>query len=116
MSSNITGRTVTAIYRSSNPPLQLIWEWRARLGAGPIEHTIEIDNLDNRVIDLPLQDSLAFDWAIPPQQELRHLWVEKGAGTPGVVGTHDVSVKGTYHWQVERRSSQRRKRIKEWAM
>ena len=86
MSRDLTGRTVTAIYRCSNPPLQLTWEWRARLGAGPIEHTIEIDNLDNRVIDLPLQDSLAFDWVIPSQQELRHMWVEKGAERPGSCG------------------------------
>lgn len=99
ISRNLTGKSITAIYRSSEPSLQLVWEWQARLGTGPIEHTIEIDNLDTRTVELPLQDSLAFNWAISPQAELSQIWVEKGAGIPGVVGTHEVQMTDPYQWQ-----------------
>ena len=90
---------MTAVYTSSRPRLRLDWEWQARAPSGPIEHTIKIENLEDRAVGLPLQDSLAFDWAVPRSSELRHLWVEKGAGTPSAEGTHEVVFADRYHWQ-----------------
>ncbi|HEY6273706.1 MAG TPA: glycoside hydrolase family 36 protein [Terriglobales bacterium] len=94
-----TGKNLTAIYTSSRPRLRLNWEWRARAPSGPIEHTITIENLEDRVVGLPLQDSFVFDWTVPRSVELRHLWVEKGAGAPSATGTHEVALADRYHWQ-----------------
>jgi hypothetical protein len=93
------GNGVTAIYGSSTPRLRLYWEWQARARSGPIEHTIRIENLENCEVGLPLQDTLNFDWTVPPSEQLRHMWIEKGAGTPSAEGTHQLALTDPYHWQ-----------------
>lgn len=93
------GARITVVYASSKPHLQLYWEWQARASSGPIEHTIRIENLENRVVGLPLQDSFNFDWTVSPSEPLRHMWIEKGADKPSAEGTHDVAITGHYHWE-----------------
>lgn len=93
------GMSVTAVYACSHPHLRLDWKWQVRAPGGPIEHTITIQNLEGHAAGLPLQDSVAFDWTVATSAGLRHLWVEKGAGTPSVEGTHEVAVAEGYHWQ-----------------
>ena len=93
------GSRVTAVYASLHPRLRLLWEWQARGRRGPIEHAIRIENLEDRAVGLPLQDSLAFDWAVPSPVGLRHLWVEKGAGKPSAEGTHEAAVTEGYRWE-----------------
>jgi hypothetical protein len=93
------GAAVTAIYVSVRPRMRVGWEWRARDHIGPLEHTLTIENLEERVLALPLQDSFSFDWAVSTAAQLRHLWVEKGAGTPTAEGTHDGALTGGYHWE-----------------
>ncbi|HXJ96954.1 MAG TPA: alpha-galactosidase [Terriglobia bacterium] len=90
---------VTAVYASATPRMRLRWEWRARDPIGPLEHTITIENLEQQSLTLPLQDSFTFDWTVPPSVRLRHLWVEKGAGTPSAEGTHNVELADGYHWE-----------------
>jgi alpha-galactosidase len=96
---NPARNSVTVVYRSSKPRLRLHWEWQARERSGPIEHTIRIENLETRVVGLPLQDSFTFDWTVPPSQQLRHMWIEKGAGTPSAEGTHDIALIDHYNWE-----------------
>ncbi len=91
--------SVTVVYRSSKPRLRLHWEWRARERSGPIEHTIRIENMETRVVGLPLQDSFTFDWTVPASQQLRHMWIEKGAGTPSPEGTHEIRLTDHYNWE-----------------
>ena len=70
--------SVTAVYRSSEPRLRLHWAWKARARSGPIEHSITIENLESHAVELPLQNSLTFDFAVPPSERLRLMWIEKG--------------------------------------
>jgi alpha-galactosidase len=91
-------RRITVVYLSLQPRLRLTWEWQARDGVGPIGHTIRIENPGNETLGLPLQSSLEIDWTIPTRQPLRHMWIEKGAGTPAPEGTHEVTVTDHYHW------------------
>jgi alpha-galactosidase len=46
-------------------------------------------------------DSLAVTWHVRSTTELRSLYVEKGAGTPSPIGTHDEAVTEGYHWAGE---------------
>jgi len=89
---------VTFIYDCASPHLRLTWEWRSRQSYGPVEHQIRIENLDNQEIWIPMQDSLAFNWQVDPQQPLEHSFVEKGANTPSPLGTHQVPLVEGYHW------------------
>jgi hypothetical protein len=52
---------ITLVYRSEASALSLRSHWRARAPSGPIEHSIEIQNLGNETLWLPLQPSLTFD-------------------------------------------------------
>jgi hypothetical protein len=96
--SQIGDQRVAFVYDCETPHLRLTWEWRTRQSYGPIEHQIRIENLDNREIWVPMQDSLAFDWQVNPQTPLHHLFVEKGADTPSPIGTHQVALADGYHW------------------
>jgi hypothetical protein len=96
--SRIEDRTAAFVYESASPHLRLTWEWRAPSIHGPIEHQIRIENLDEKEMWLPMQDSLAFDWEIDSGDSLRSLYVEKGANRPSEEGTHDVPVPEGYRW------------------
>ncbi|HEX4810055.1 MAG TPA: alpha-galactosidase [Bryobacteraceae bacterium] len=89
---------VRFVYEASSPHLRLFWEWRVRTSHGPIEHSIRIQNLSGKEIWLPLQDSLRFDFRVPPEQLLKYFWVEKGAGSPSAEGTHDVALRDGGEW------------------
>ncbi|HUI40582.1 MAG TPA: glycoside hydrolase family 36 protein [Terriglobia bacterium] len=95
---NRAGGSISAVYESSQPRLRLDWEWQARARGGPVEHTIRITNLENRVVALPPQTSFTFNWEVPPSQQLRHLWIEKGAGAPTAEGTHEARLTDGYLW------------------
>ena len=97
--SRISAGHVAFIYDSASPHLRLTWEWSARAPKGPIEHRITIENLGSRELWLPMQDSFRFDWRINPQAALREIYVEKGAGKPSAVGTHDAEVHDGYTWE-----------------
>ncbi len=89
---------VVFVYESTSPHLRLSWEWRVRQAYGPIEHQIRIENLESQELWIPLQDSLAFDWVIRPEDSFEQLFVEKGADSPSDIGTHDVSIEDGYSW------------------
>lgn len=89
---------ITFVYDCDSPRLRWRWIWSARTGFGPIEHSIEIQNLSEQEIWIPLQDSFAYDWKVDPSDHLTHLYVEKGADTPSPVGTHELQIKGGYRW------------------
>jgi len=90
---------IALVYLSDSPALRLVWRWRARAASGPIEHTIEIENLGNEMLWLPLQPSLTFDWAVDPRVRLERLWVEKGADAPSAAGTHLDPLRDGDRWQ-----------------
>jgi hypothetical protein len=96
--SQIGEQQVAFVYDSASPHLRLTWEWRTRQAYGPIEHQIRIENLESQEIWIPMQDSLAFNWQVDPQLPLQHLFVEKGANTPSLVGTHQVALAEGYRW------------------
>ncbi|HZQ93951.1 MAG TPA: glycoside hydrolase family 36 protein [Candidatus Sulfotelmatobacter sp.] len=96
--SRISDQQVVFVYDSASPHLRLSWEWRTRQSYGPLEHQVRIENLDNREMWIPMQDSLAFDWQVDPKQALQQLFVEKGANTPSNAGTHQVPVGDGFHW------------------
>jgi hypothetical protein len=96
--SHADARRVAFVYESDLPRLRLSWEWQARAGFGPIEHQIRIENLDSRELWFPFQDSFQFDWRIPSQAPIEHWYVEKGAGTPSPVGTHQEKPADGYRW------------------
>ncbi len=86
--SHVESHRVTFVYDCLSPKLRLTWEWRARASTGPIEHTIDIENLTAADIWIPMQDSLQFRFPIDPKIELGQFYVEKGAGKPSAIGTH----------------------------
>ena len=96
--SQLEEKRIAWVYESADPKLRLTWEWKVRAGRGPIEHTIHIENLSSKEIWLPLQDSFQFDFQVDPKTSLEHFFVEKGAGSPSAVGTHQVTVPAGYKW------------------
>jgi hypothetical protein len=86
--THFDARVVRMVYRTDAPRLELVSEWRARAGHGPLEHTISIRNASAAAITLGLVPSLRFDWRIAPSARLERFWVEKGADTPSAEGTH----------------------------
>jgi hypothetical protein len=96
--SRVNDQHVVFVYESASPHLRLSWEWRAPQAFGPLEHQIRIENLDNRELWIPMQDSLIFDWQVDPKQALQQVFVEKGANTPSKVGTHEVSIGEGFQW------------------
>ena len=89
---------IAFVYETSSPRLKLTWEWRLPVNYGPIEHEIRIENLSGKEFWLPFQDSFPFDFSVGDDAELRHFFVEKGADTPGPVGTHNVALNEGYAW------------------
>src|SRR5205085_26431 len=87
------------VYESQSPRLRLTWEWRARAKFGPIEHEIRIENLDNKGVWLPLQDSLRLNWKTAAGTTLEQIYVEKGADTPSNIGTHVVIFSEGNKWE-----------------
>lgn len=96
--SRIGNRQVTFVYESASPRLRLYWEWNVPVATGPIEHTIHIENLGPKEVWIPLQDSFQFHWKVAPKVALEQFYVEKGAGTPSAVGTHQAPLTAGYHW------------------
>ncbi|HMD18945.1 MAG TPA: alpha-galactosidase [Alloacidobacterium sp.] len=99
--TQVTPASVRFVYEASKPHLLLIWEWRATASYGPIEHSIQIQNLSSEEIWLPMQDSLRFAWQMPAEVQLEHLWIEKGAGGPSAEGVHWNTVGDGYKWTGE---------------
>jgi len=97
--SSSDSHQVTFVYISQSPRLRLSWLWQARAPSGPIEHEIQIQNLEDREVWLPLQPSFEFNWKIQSRSSLEQVYVEKGANKPSEVGTHLVSVVPGYKWR-----------------
>jgi alpha-galactosidase len=89
---------VVLVYESQSPHLRLSWKWEARDAAGPLEHSVLVENLGDREVWLPMIDSLRLDIAVKPNVAIRNFYVEKGAGTPSPVGTHLDKVEEGYRW------------------
>jgi hypothetical protein len=96
--SRINATSLTLVYETRQPDLRLNWQWHARSRHGPLEHSIQIENRSLREIWLPLQDSFNFHWRVKPDQTLRQLWVDKGAGKAPPIGTHLVDIGDGYRW------------------
>lgn len=96
--SHTEANQIALVYESSDPQLRLTWEWKAAAEKGPVEHTIHIENLGSKEVWLPLQDSFQFDFQVDPKISLEHFFVEKGAGSPSPVGTHQVALNSGYKW------------------
>jgi alpha-galactosidase len=86
------------VYESVQPHLRLLWEWEVRAAFGPIEHRIRIENLGNSEIWIPLIDSLRLNLHRLPGEDLRLVYVEKGADSPSAQGTHLETVADSYRW------------------
>jgi alpha-galactosidase len=89
---------VEFVYESEKPHLQLRWRWQVRADSGPVEHSIQIANLTNHEIWLPLVDSLRLNFHLPASAALKNLYIEKGADTPSAHGTHLDAVTDGYTW------------------
>jgi Melibiase/Glycosyl hydrolase family 36 C-terminal domain len=97
--SRLDSRQIELVYLSQGTPLRLVSRWRVRARFGPIEHCIEIRNLGNESLWLPLQSSLSFDWVIGRGSRLERLWIEKGADTPSPAGTHLDELQDHDRWR-----------------
>jgi hypothetical protein len=90
---------VSYVFMSVHPALRLRWIWERRAMFGPLDHSIEISNRDAEELWLPWQPTLEFALRNPVAGEpLRELWVEKGAATPGPVGTHREQIPDGFRW------------------
>jgi len=89
---------VVFVYESTRPHLRLYWQWDARASFGPVEHSIQIENLSNQEIWLPLIDSLRLDLRGQQAKGLRQFYVEKGADSPSADGAHLETVNDRYRW------------------
>jgi alpha-galactosidase len=96
--SRIDSRDIGFVYESASPKLRLTWEWTAPASTGPIEHTFHIQNLEAKDLWIPLQDSFQFKWRVDTHAALEHFYVEKGAGSPSAVGTHQTELHVGYLW------------------
>jgi alpha-galactosidase len=92
-------RNVRFVFDAHPVPLRLTWTWQVRADIGPIEHRIRIQNLSQGEVWIPMQDSFRFSWQIDPVENLREMYIDKGAGEPTKIGTHDVNVPVGYQWQ-----------------
>ena len=97
--SHSDARTVSFVYNAQPVPLRLTWTWQVRANIGPIEHLIQIRNLSQSEIWIPMQDSFRFSWRVGSNANLREMYIDKGAGKPTKIGTHDVNVPVGYQWQ-----------------
>ncbi len=97
--SRLDAGQIQLVYVSDSPQLRLVWQWQARAGFGPVEHSILIQNLSGESVWLPLQPSFRFDWQIDPQTALERFWVEKGADIPSSEGTHLDALHDGDSWQ-----------------
>jgi hypothetical protein len=97
--SRFEAKDIQVVYLADSPRLRAVWRWRARADAGPIEHSISIQNLSGEQVWLPLQPSLAFDLQIDPKAPLQRFWVEKGADVPSAAGTHLDPIVDGDTWQ-----------------
>ncbi|MGI8960873.1 MAG: glycoside hydrolase family 36 protein [Bryobacteraceae bacterium] len=96
--SRIESSEIAFVYESASPKLRLTWEWKAATSTGPIKHTIRIENLEAKEFWIPLQDSFQFKWRVDKKAILEHCYVEKGAGSPSAVGTHETALPVGYRW------------------
>ena len=96
--SRVDRKQIQFVYTADSPRLRLVWQWRARAGHGPLEHTISIQNLGGEAVWLPLVPSFRFDWQIDRQSALQRFWVEKGADTPSSEGTHLEALRDGEAW------------------
>jgi hypothetical protein len=99
--TQIQPTSVRLVYETSKPHLRLFSQWHARAAHGPIEHSIQIQNLSSEEVWFPMQDSLRFTWQIPEDAQLKHLWIEKGAGGPSAEGIHWNTISDGYKWTGE---------------
>jgi alpha-galactosidase len=97
--SHVTATDATFVYQCASPHLRLSWTWQARADSGPVEHTIRIENLDEREMWLPLEPSFAFRFAVARNEKLNSLYVDKGMGKPSEVGTHQTPIEIGYTWK-----------------
>ena len=89
---------VVFVYESAQPHLRLRWQWEARAGFGPLEHTISVENLSAQEIWVPMIDSLRLAWRTDSHEDLRNQYVEKGSSTPSPQGTHLDTISEGYRW------------------
>jgi hypothetical protein len=99
MASRADAHRVSFVYDNVSPRLRLSWEWDSRADFGPVEHRINIENLDAREVWLPYLDSISLEWRLEHGAQVRQLFIEKGAQTPSAEGTHDVLVRDEYRWE-----------------
>ena len=97
--SRLERGAVEFVYRSAAPRLTWRWRWRAPLGAGPLEHTVRLENHSGRDLWLSHQPSLLSAWEIGATGTLERFWVEKGADTPSAQGTHLDPVGPHFAWE-----------------
>jgi hypothetical protein len=97
-SATVNAKQVTFVYESKEPHLRLSWQWTTRTTFGPIEHRIELQNLETREFWMPITDSLSLDWQISSAIPLHHFYVDKGAGEPTPIGTHLDHAGPGYRW------------------
>lgn len=94
----VTAQRVAFVYETQMPHLRLTWQWTARAGFGPVEHSIVIDSLSADEYWLPVPDTLDLALIVPSSANLRHLFIEKGAGAPSAIGTHFLPIPNGYFW------------------
>ena len=94
------GTKVALHFKSSLPGLELSSVWQARPGPGPVEHYILITNKTADEIHIPMQKTFDVSFKAAKGSSLENWWVEKGNGTPSLIGTHrEILYDGYYFYK-----------------
>jgi Melibiase len=99
--SRTAERSVTFVYDARSPKLRLRWQWSARSGFGPVEHSVSIENLSSGEVFLPVQPSLTWRWQLSKDHAYEMLYVEKGGGKPSAIGTALLPISDGTRWSGE---------------
>ncbi|MBN1901514.1 alpha-galactosidase [Candidatus Sumerlaeota bacterium] len=92
------GTKLALNFKAAHPPLELSSIWKAYPGPGPIEHEILIRNLSTEEIQIPIQKTIDFQLLLPIRHQIECWWVEKGNGTPSLIGTHKEIIYDGYYF------------------
>jgi hypothetical protein len=83
-------------FTNKNPSMELISEWQARKGAGPVRHTMFIKNLSSEAVTVHEQESMDFK-VEAPQNTLRVTYINDDASWTDSIGVYHESFKKDFN-------------------
>jgi alpha-galactosidase len=94
------GEKLTLRFACESPSLELLSEWWARPGRGPVHHAMRITNRSDKPVTLPLQVSLQADLTAPAGGTLTMWTFHSDGGTPDRTGVYRNPVKPPFRREI----------------